>query len=509
MKAGFRFATLLAIALLSVFNLSAKELGDYQLGDRAEEDIVAPAKLNFVDVDSTKAEREKEAQRVPIVLRYYTNAGADVETQFRQAFASTREDFLGSVNKLFGHRTLSAEEMDSLRFQSLVLFFERQNESFPMSTNRAKLWATGVNDDAYRDSLVVPLRHAMSSVIPPEEMSPDFSIGETVRLIPLGNANERISEADATQKSRNFAQTNLTSLDTARKNLIDIFPDEDREVAEFLATLLEPNCAVDEGITQQLRAKRIEGVWSAYSFEPGQIIAHRGQVIDGTIKMAIDQLKEKTMVGRLQKLKVRQQATVSQLRQIVAEDQTKGARTLAHVFWLVGILVVALVVLAVATWQLAQRRRPVTLLPATIGQAAAWQQRALAAEQRTDALQSAARTGLAAQLSQWFSGVLTQGLISQRRALLETHDTAAAEIAALEARLEQVQAPLQVRLAAYEKRIAELERELAARDEENRELLKSKIETLRKQLETERGKNRAAFNSIELLLNQTAGREVK
>jgi hypothetical protein len=139
-KAGFRNASLLAVALLSVVllsvcNLSAKEFADYQLGDRVEEDIFAPAKLNFVDVDATKAEREKEAQTIPVILRYYTNAAADVEAQLRQAFARTREDFLRSVNKCFGHHPLSAEEVSSPKFQSLVLLFENQNQSFPLSTN--------------------------------------------------------------------------------------------------------------------------------------------------------------------------------------------------------------------------------------------------------------------------------------------------------------------------------------------------------------------------------------
>ena len=78
--------------------------------------------------------------------------------------------------------------------------------------------------------------------------------------------------------------------------------------------------------------------------------------------------------------------------------------------------------------------------------------------------------------------------------LLDSQDNAASEMAALEARLEKVQAPLQVRLAAYEHRIAELEKELAVRGEENRELLKAKIEMMRKQLEAEREKNRVAFN---------------
>jgi septal ring factor EnvC (AmiA/AmiB activator) len=99
-----------------------------------------------------------------------------------------------------------------------------------------------------------------------------------------------------------------------------------------------------------------------------------------------------------------------------------------------------------------------------------------------------------AHLSQWLSNVLTRRLISQRRLLLDTQSNAASEMAELEARLERVQAPLQVRLAAYEHRIAELEKELAARGEENRELLKAKIEMMRKQLEAERGKNRLEFN---------------
>lgn len=131
----------------------------------------------------------------------------------------------------------------------------------------------------------------------------------------------------------------------------------------------------------------------------------------------------------------------------------------------------------------------------TNGGAGDWQQRALVAEQRTETLQNATRAGLISHLQQWFSRMLTQRLISQRRMLLETHDNAASEMAALEERLQKVQAPLQVRLAAYEHRIAELEKELAVRGEETRELLKAKIETMRKQLEAERGKNRrVAYN---------------
>jgi membrane-associated HD superfamily phosphohydrolase len=493
-KASHRLSLLLAL-LLPIGILSAKELGDYQLGDKAEDDIVATAKLNFVDVEGTQAERDKEAQRVPIILRYYPNAADDLEAEFRQAFGSTREQFLQSINKSFGHRALSTEEIGSFKFQSLAMLFQKQNESFPMSTNCAALWAAGDEDKAYEDSLAATLKQAMSPVIHPEPIPDKFRFGATVRLIPLAGTNDTISELEASKTSHNFSRTNFMSLAIVRRNFIALFPREERDVAKFLSNLLEPNTAVDEAITQKLRDRRTADVWVVCNFEPGQIVAHRGDVIDRKIKTALDQLKDKSVVGKLQELQAKQQTAVGQLQQMVAENKTKGAQAQQRVLWVVCALAAVVLILAGATWQLARRKQPSTLLPVPAnGGPGDWQERALVAEQRSETLQNAARAGLIAHLQQWFSRMLTQRLISQRRTLLETNDNAAAEMAALEARLQKVQAPLQVRLAAYEHRIAELEKELAVRGEENRELLKAKIETMRKQLEAERGKTRVAFN---------------
>jgi membrane-associated HD superfamily phosphohydrolase len=494
-KLGIRIASLVAVVLLPIFNLSAKNLGDYQLGDKVEEDIVATSKISVVDPEGTQALKDKEAARVPVVVRFYTNTADAVEAQFRQSFAKTRENFLQAVNKSFGHRTLSAEELSSFKFDSLALLFQKQNNLFPLSTNRAALWATGDSDEGYEASLASTVRQTMSLPIRPEPLPENIKLSANLRLIPVGRTNEIVTEEDARQTSRNFSRTNFATLAAMRKNLQGLFSPDEREVGKYLATLLKPNCVVDEQLTQELRAKRTEGLWSVIDFDAGQVVAHRGQVVDSKIKAAIDKLKEKVVVVQLQELQVKQQAAVGELQQLVAADKAKGARTQEHVMWLVGALAAVVLILAVATWQLARRRHPATLLPATVGgDAGEWQQRALVAEQRSENLQNAARAGLLAHLSQWFSRLLTQRLISQRRLLLDTHEHAAAEMAALEERLEKVQAPLQVRLAAYEHRIVELEKELAARGEENRELLKAKIEMMRKQLEAERGKNRVAFN---------------
>ena len=498
-KAGFRFVTVLAV-ILPVLSLSAKNLADYQVGDKAEEDIVATVKLSFVDPDGTDALRQKEAQRVPVIIRYYTNTSDQVEGRFRQVFNQTRANFLESVTKAFGYPQLSPDELSSFKFKSLAILFQKQNNLFPLSTNRAALWASGDDDQAYRDSLIPVLRKAMSQPIRPELVPDEFKLTGTVRLIPLDSPNEIVTVQDAGQTSHNYARSNYVTIAQVRRDFQTVFPVEEREVGRFLSTLLTPNCAVDEVITRQLRAGRTDGLWSVCDYEPGQIILRRGDVITRKTKTALDQLKEKAVIGQLQDLQVKQQVAVGELQHLVNDDRTKGAQSQEHLRWLIGALAGVVFILAVAIWQLARRNQSVALvpMPAAAGGALEWQQRALVAEQRTENLQTAARAGLIAHLSQWMSRVLTQRLLSQRRLLIENQNNAADEMKQLEERLQRVQAPLQVRLAAYEHRIAELEKELAVRGEENRELLKAKIEMMRKQLEAERGKehgkNRLEFN---------------
>src|SRR6202000_2611562 len=129
-----------------VLSLSAKDLGEYQIGDKVDEDIVATTRLSVVDPEGTQAMKEKEALRGPAVGRYNTNGADVVEAQFRESFTKTRENFLQSVNKAFGHTQLSAEELASFKFETLRVLFQKQNNLFPLSTNLAALWASGDDD---------------------------------------------------------------------------------------------------------------------------------------------------------------------------------------------------------------------------------------------------------------------------------------------------------------------------------------------------------------------------
>jgi len=161
------------------------------------------------------------------------------------------------------------------------------------------------------------------------------------------------------------------------------------------------------------------------------------------------------------------------------------------------------VILMLGLWRLTRRPRRASLVPARIATddalpvvapGSSWEQRALAAERRAQKAHAVIRAGLLPQLGQLLKTKLVRGLISQRSDLLDAQHKAAAEMADLERRLDELHAPLQERLRAYEKRIEELEKALAAKGEENRELLKAKIQMAKRQLEAQRTKNRVEFN---------------
>src|SRR5205085_4572925 len=109
-RAGF-FSVSLLVALLPISNLSAKNLADYQLGDKAEEDIISTLRMSVVDPDGTEALKQKTAQQVPMVMRFYTNAANEVDTRFQQSFSKAQRNFLNAINTNFHHRVLTTEEL--------------------------------------------------------------------------------------------------------------------------------------------------------------------------------------------------------------------------------------------------------------------------------------------------------------------------------------------------------------------------------------------------------------
>jgi hypothetical protein len=479
----------LGSVLLAASTALASTPKQYQIGDRAEEDVVTPIPLVVIDSQSTEALKEREARRIHVVYRFHPNTINDVESAFRSTFATTRSNFLDHVHTAFGERRLSTEQIASTNFQQLVTSFQKQNVLFPVNGTLAGTWAGGSSSDDYEASLVQSLRETMKEFIRSEESPEDVWVGSTLRLVSLA-PNEVLSEEIVLQRGTDVPKANFVSHPRARTGLQERLNAGDKAVGRYVASFVQPNCTMEADLTRAMRRRRMEGLVAADRYEPGTVIVRRGQVVDAKIKAALDQLREKTAAAQLEQAAATQPVPVPP-----AVDRT--------MIWLAAGMGGSLVVLLLLVWTVARQRAQPRYLPAPLDPlpqlpAGAvsdnWQQRALVAEHQARNAQAMVRAGLLAHLAQWLSDRMTRKLISQRAELVDAHQKAAMEMAELEARLEKVQAPLQDRLHAYERRIAELEKELSVKGEENRELIKAKIRVVRKQLEIEREKSRVEFN---------------
>ncbi len=474
-----RLALAGALALSQLCALS-ELLPDYQIGDSAREDVVSPVQLVVIDPEKTAALKEKEALRVQVICRYNTNVADEVESAFQSAFTNTRSNFLNAVEGFFNQRKLDEQALASAKFQRLAVSFQRQNKSFPVTTNLAQLWAQDQSDSVPQSSLAARLREEMSQPLRNNSLPEGIKLTSNVRMVPVADWNQPVSLEAAEKQGRLLQRTNLITLKRARTELQELFDPEDAAVGKFLASLLRTNCAVDVELTQQARAKRTDPLWAADRYEAGEVIVQRGEVVDKKIKAALDQLREKTAAGNLS--------------QLIQDNQLKAQRTLVRNRWLVAGGLTLLLGLVSALWHLARRRQAGSLLPARLLREATGAivvscpacDETIVVPQVTAGVTS--RSGedqewLLPHLARLLRDKFVRKLLSHRSHLLDTQEKAAADVAELEERLARLHAPLQDRLRAYEQRINELEKELAQKGEENRELIRAKIEITKEHLE--------------------------
>lgn len=480
----------------------AKDPAEYRLGDQIEEELVTPVPLMVVDPIATAALKAREQTRIPVIFRYNESALTVVQSNLRQAFAQARTNFLALAEDRFSQLPLTDEQLESELFQQVLDTFKRRYRAFPLTQSMAREWASGSVVLPEEIALFARVHQAMAGMIRPDNLTNAPKLGWRVLLVPVKSETQTITLDDVQARGYRESRTNILTLSRARLALQEHFFAAEAEMARFARRSLRENCFVEVELTRLARARHTDPLFVADHYQAGQVIAHKGQLVDAKVLAALTQLEEKTAAGRLaaqveheQEKAERGQAQVAQIRES-NRWLTIGLASAG------GLLVVVLLVLAF------RRRRepsPVPLLlsgttmplignagnlDTTQGALGNWQQRALLAEQKVEQAHAAIREGALAQLKEKVVG----NLVSQREAMLDTQQSAAAELADLEKRLNELHAPLQERLRAYEARISELEKALAVKGEENRGLIRAKIELMRRHLEAERSRDHLQFN---------------
>jgi hypothetical protein len=533
-KTSHCFKLICALAFISVSIVHAKDLTAYRIGDKAEEDITTPVSLDVIDTAATVALRSSVALKTPAIFRSYPDTANVVENEFLAAFANAHSNFVAAVRDTFHQPTVDDTTTASPDFGDLIMAFNAKNKNFPVTTELAADWARGDSGQAIQERLLGLFLQMMSRPVRPDELPDDFVIGETLRLVPVGSADEKLSLTDIQQRGKLVVESSTITISNLRALFREEFSEDQQPLAYALSALLQPNCVADAQLTQQARDLAVRQLVMAEHYDTGQIIVRRGMIVDAKIKAALDELNEKLAPGVLSRQiaaerdQAQQEYDQAQLEQMQAQkasalaqqaqqqaqqehDQAQLARDeaqrehaqalkmhaqildaksqvlkiLERNEWLIaalaGVSILTLLTLWGLLWQ--RRKQASALVPAHAVKL-----------QRIGKNQVGVPADLAPYLAQVLKEAVVQGLAAQRNELLQVQQSAAAEISQLVHRLDELQTPMRDRLRTYETRIEELEKDLAARNEENRELLKIKIEMLRKQLEAERTRTRADFN---------------
>jgi len=521
-KSGIRRVSFAVLALSFAAALSAKELAEYRFGDELEADIVTPVALRVTDpqlVETLTAEAVKE---VPAILQSNPNATVEVEEDLRVELGLMRTNFLEAMSAVYKVPKLNPAWLSSHRFQMLFTTFTNQHRDFPRLAELVPLWAQGKADGDLLIAFMAPLRGAMSAHIRPEAKAEDIALGPRARFVTNSNPAVPLLAADVEKPGEVIEVDSVLTLADARAEFQKHPQLADAVGAKFLAKFLKPTVAVEVEWTRQERARYVDAHVTVESFQAGDKLAERGQLVDAKLLAALNQLR---LMNATPTVVLPPQVVVTQaVAQVAAAPHPPVAPAVAtHSFnpwWLALVPVVVLPV-----WWLTRRKRRGSLLPARVawrGESAAviscpscheeivippdtvralvktggddWEQRALAAEHRVHRAQEAMRTSVLKQFALWLRHRFLHGLISDRTRLLDTQQQAAAEMAELERRLDELHAPLRERLRAYEKRVSELEKSLAAKDAESRELIRARIRLTRQQLESEETRGKIEMN---------------
>ena len=473
-------ACLFAVLCLT---LRAGDFSAYRVGDTADTDITTPVALDVVDSAATAALQSSRAVQTPAVFRSLPDATNAMAREFLVAFAGTRTNFLTAFAAGFPFRTADAAVVSSADFGRLVTAFNVKNKNFPITGKLAAEWARGGVGAADQQKILHALLRAAGRLVRPDKLPAHFVIGETIRLVPVTDVDQKLS-LDEVQRGRLAPAAGITTVSDAQSIFYNEFSADEQPFARALSAFVRPDCFPDAPFTELVRGIAVGQLTVSDHFDAGETIVHRDEVIDVKTKAVLEALNEKlpastgglSAIGHAQPLPPKPESQALAPSSALATP-VRVLKDGVHDGWLIIVLAGISAAGLLVAWRQVLLGRKNSSVSSPVSQAP-----------------PQASTSANDELAQGLRDAVMRELAMQRRELLLAQQAASDEIAALVRRLDELQMPLQEREQAYEARIKALEEELALRTEENRELLKLKIEMVRRQLDTERAGSRVHFN---------------
>lgn len=484
------------------------QVPEYEIGETAKVDVVTPVRLVVMDPEATEKLRQQEATRTPAIFRFDTNVAARAEPVWRSALTNNQRKFLDALEVRFNQRQIDVQ-MDAVEFERLVAVFQRQNRSAPLSTNLARLWASGESAEPLLQELGSKFRSIQTNFIRADGSPASSKIGP-IRIVTATPDDPPLDLETVNQRAITVARTNVHNLSAARRQLQNALSGDLQVFGRFLAGFVRTNCFFEQELTEQIRERRTSSIFVTQTYEPGQPIVRSNELVTAGTKAALTELKTRLLANDGHPRQETAFGALQAGRSSTLELGISNAALRSNLppWWLWAPAAAGLLCLAGVWFYRRSTHQPsLAIVPTPSGSTQALQlapdnsaiacpscsQTIVLSIKSVDAVPSDAPDGklkaaLLPHMARWLAHKLFRRVMWHRVYLMETQRRAEMEVAEMENRLAQMHAPLQQRLKAYETRINELQDELAAAREENRQLIKAQIDLMQKKLDAERAK---------------------
>ncbi|MES1180557.1 MAG: hypothetical protein ABUL66_01700, partial [Verrucomicrobiota bacterium] len=189
----------------------------------------------------------------PAVFRVYSTTNL-LATEFLAGFSAARSNFLAAVQDTFHQATLDEKSLASPDFGYLVTAFNIKNKPFPVTEELAADWARGGSGQATQTRLLDSLLKMEQRYIRPDELPENFTIGTTVRLVPVRAPDEKPARPEA-EPGELVAAPDVSAISSLRALFCREFSADEQPLAHAVSRLLQPNCLPDVELTQLARQR--------------------------------------------------------------------------------------------------------------------------------------------------------------------------------------------------------------------------------------------------------------
>lgn len=262
----------------------------YKVGERARDTIYANEVIRVSLPEESTENLEAIRKTVAPIYGYQTDKVAQQSKALIDSWKTTRQEFLGSLENVFGKRTFRNDETTALPFKELIAVFQARNQGFPMSDTLARRWARGDFAEEVIEGLVTEFEAFMTSYF----IVSDEHLGSTTFTLPevdLITVSTHLPKNITSLRRATFvklAHRQFISQSKAQEAFLQSDTLQRGIVKRYVIQYITANTIFLESLSVE-RWRNVQGDKNdEVTFEEGNVIVNKGEVITSTIKEALD-----------------------------------------------------------------------------------------------------------------------------------------------------------------------------------------------------------------------------